>query len=284
MRTAIDVALRVDDRPFKEIWTDSSEDVYLLSSPLGAGAAHLESDGKLLYDGMIRPGMLRLRAPGEKLYARIESPSRNLFLTIPGAEFRRMFEPLSAKHRPGNVSFMEPSLTPDSRIHSISLVMLSALTLSGPERQLFVDGLTRSLLALLVTNHKEASISPALPRGGLSALELSRSMEFADANLSYPLALDVWGSVVNMSASEFGRRFQKSIGKSPYAWLLERRIDQSKLLLADRTLTLAEVSLRVGFCSQSHYSSVFRRHVGGSPGRWRRELRAHSRGASGTEA
>lgn len=267
----IDVAVRADSLPVKEIWSNSDQDLYVLFSPLRPVLLHLESDEKLLYSGLMRPGMLRLRAPGEKLYARMQSPSRNLLLTIPGSDFRCMFETVADHHRIGSSDFIEPSLRPDKRIHSLSLAMLSATTLPKPERQLFIDGLTRSLLALLVTKHKEMGTGPRPSTKGLSARKLSQSMEYGRAHLSQPLTLDVWASVVDLSAGEFIRRFHKTTGRSPYAWLLERRIDRSKVLLADETLSLTEVSLRVGFCSQSHFGAAFRQHTGDSPGRWRQK-------------
>jgi AraC-like DNA-binding protein len=42
-----------------------------------------------------------------------------------------------------------------------------------------------------------------------------------------------------LSVSHFERAFRKSFGKSPYRWLLERRIDRSKALLATTELPIA---------------------------------------------
>jgi AraC family transcriptional regulator len=57
---------------------------------------------------------------------------------------------------------------------------------------------------------------------------------------------------------------------SPHQWLLRHRVEQAKMLLRDRTLSLSVVALSCGFADQSHFNRVFARLTGLSPGAWRR--------------
>ncbi len=57
---------------------------------------------------------------------------------------------------------------------------------------------------------------------------------------------------------------------SPHQWLLTRRVSKARSLLADSTLTLAEIALACGFSSQSHFNRAFAANIGTTPGRWRR--------------
>ena len=59
---------------------------------------------------------------------------------------------------------------------------------------------------------------------------------------------------------------------SPYRWLVERRIDQGKALLAASDLPIADIAVRTGFSDQAAFTRAFRRLVGDSPGRWRRAV------------
>lgn len=53
---------------------------------------------------------------------------------------------------------------------------------------------------------------------------------------------------------------------------MRRCADQAKGLFRDRKLSLSEVALACGFSDQSHFTHVFTRMVGVSPGVWRRNF------------
>jgi len=58
----------------------------------------------------------------------------------------------------------------------------------------------------------------------------------------------------------------------PHRYVMHRRIERSKSLLADRGLPITDVALRAGFASQSHFSTAFRRLTNITPGRYRQGL------------
>ncbi len=52
------------------------------------------------------------------------------------------------------------------------------------------------------------------------------------------------------------------------------RVQHAQGLLADGDFSLADVAGLSGFADQSHFTRIFRRTTGRSPGAWRREVRA----------
>jgi AraC-like DNA-binding protein len=64
------------------------------------------------------------------------------------------------------------------------------------------------------------------------------------------------------------------MGIAPHRWLLNRRVELAKDLLRDRESSLSEIALRCGFADQSHFTRVFTRRAGVSPGSWRRGVAA----------
>ncbi len=66
--------------------------------------------------------------------------------------------------------------------------------------------------------------------------------------------------------------FVHELGVTTYAAVTERRIRQAKHLIAAGELSMLEIALEVGFCSQSHFSRVFKAETGQSPTAYRREL------------
>jgi AraC-like DNA-binding protein len=64
------------------------------------------------------------------------------------------------------------------------------------------------------------------------------------------------------------------MGVAPHRWLINRRVELAKDLLRDRETSLSEIALRCGFADQSHFTRVFTRWAGVSPGAWRRDMAA----------
>jgi len=90
-----------------------------------------------------------------------------------------------------------------------------------------------------------------------------------------------------MNLYRFVRAFKESTGVPPYRYVLERRIELSKSLLADSNCPITEVALRTGFASQSHFATAFRRLTSVTPGRYRRDhchLACSPREAAGSGA
>ncbi|WP_331373020.1 AraC family transcriptional regulator [Sinorhizobium chiapasense] len=68
-----------------------------------------------------------------------------------------------------------------------------------------------------------------------------------------------------LSRFQLVRRFAKATGLTPHAYLVQRRIDIVRRLIAEGT-SLAEAAIAGGFADQSHMTRVFVRTYGVSPG------------------
>jgi AraC-like DNA-binding protein len=77
---------------------------------------------------------------------------------------------------------------------------------------------------------------------------------------------------VGMGYHAFRKAFARRAGCGVAAWALRRRLQLAQELLADRTLGIAEVAMRVGYRDPLQFSAIFRRHVGAAPSRWRRGI------------
>jgi AraC-like DNA-binding protein len=60
------------------------------------------------------------------------------------------------------------------------------------------------------------------------------------------------------------------VGLPPMEYLLAWRMAVAKDLLRTHGLSISEVAERVGYGSQSNFSTAFRRHVGEPPSRYAR--------------
>jgi AraC-like DNA-binding protein len=108
--------------------------------------------------------------------------------------------------------------------------------------------------------------------GALSGWQERLAKEIIEAQLDGGIALEQIAGFCGLSASRFAHAFKSSLGVAPHQWLLQRRIERAKALLKHSRATLAEVALSCGFADQSHFTRVFRRAVGASPGNWKRSF------------
>src|SRR4029450_4435452 len=102
-------------------------------------------------------------------------------------------------------------------------------------------------------------------QGCLEGRRLVRVLAFIDAHLDHELSLEALAREACLSAFHFARSFKAATGVSPHRYVLQRRLDHAKTLLAAGTLPLAEGALTCVFSSQAHFSSSFKQATGISP-------------------
>ena len=69
-------------------------------------------------------------------------------------------------------------------------------------------------------------------------------------------------------ATAFKQRYRVTVGE----FVRKLRIDHACIELKKRDLPLAAIALKAGFADQSHFSRVFRSHIGMSPAKYRRSI------------
>jgi AraC family transcriptional regulator len=81
--------------------------------------------------------------------------------------------------------------------------------------------------------------------------------------------------VIGLTRMHFAAQFRAATGRRPHDFVLQRRIDRARELLGDPELALVDVALSVGFQTQAHFTTVFKRFAGETPHRWRRLAPGH---------
>jgi AraC family transcriptional regulator len=105
--------------------------------------------------------------------------------------------------------------------------------------------------------------------GELPACRLRRVTHYIQENLQRELRLAELSALVHMSPYHFARLFRRSTGVPPHKFLVRRRIDEARTLLAARPAPIAEIARLVGFGTASHFTTTFRRITGMTPSAYR---------------
>ena len=111
---------------------------------------------------------------------------------------------------------------------------------------------------------------PQQARGGLPSNAMRRVGEYVESNLGESIDLAALASIAGVSVVHFARAFKQSAGVTPHSYLVRRRVERAKEMLARTELSLAEVAISAGFSDQSHLARHFRHVVGVTPGQFRR--------------
>jgi len=120
--------------------------------------------------------------------------------------------------------------------------------------------------------------------GKLGADRVGRVVDYIDAHLGDPLSLDAIAGVACLSPFHFARCFKSTTGSGLHQFVIRRRIQRAKELIARPDLSLAEIAVSVGFASQAALTSRFTREVGRTPGAYRRAFRDDPSGGGADDA
>ena len=76
-----------------------------------------------------------------------------------------------------------------------------------------------------------------------------------------------------MSKYYLSHAFKREYGISPINYMISRRIEESKYLLAETDLSMSQIAQLLGFSSLSYFSQVFRRIQTTTPMEYRQSTR-----------
>lgn len=120
-----------------------------------------------------------------------------------------------------------------------------------------------------IRGHREWA-APVRVRRGLPARALRRVKEYIEANLEKTLDVAMLADAAGYSTFHFARAFKESEGMTPHNYLIARRIERARALLAKTDQPVSEIARASGFSDQSHLARHFRQRLGMSPSMARR--------------
>ena len=99
---------------------------------------------------------------------------------------------------------------------------------------------------------------------------IQKMLGYLHENYMQDVKLDDIAHAANVSVGECCRCFREMVGVTPNRYLAEYRIERSRELLSEATLSVTEVAYAVGFNDSSYFIQFFRKCTGMTPGEYQK--------------
>jgi len=247
-------------------WTMPPLENHCIIIQLGPSVDATVEIGDQSFEQSLEPGVITIVPAGMSMDWRQgdDKPSEALHLYLDPQFLQTTAESIE-------VDYNQISIAPqfgirDEHIHHIGMSLHHELKDANVVGGLYADSLAKVLAMQLVRRYsyfKDLRTS----RGGMAPRKLRKAIEFINSNLDEEQAvgLAAVAGEVQMSYSHFARAFKQSMGVSPNVYMTEQRIARAKKFLSETDFRIADIALRTGFASQSHFTSTFRKLVWTTP-------------------
>jgi AraC family transcriptional regulator len=151
------------------------------------------------------------------------------------------------------------------------IVTATVAAITGEARQqalgggLYVEAAATQLVVHLLRKYARVTFRERTGEGRLSPAQVRRMMDYIESRLHEQLSLETLAAVAGMGVWTFTRHFRESFGRTPHAYIIERRIDRARRLLVEGSLPIKEVASVCGFADQAHMTRLFRAHLHTTP-------------------
>ena len=229
------------------------KDHYFVGIALKTTRAKLTRERQLIFDGTMPAGTLYVSAPSKPLAVQFHAPGAFLHFHISADHFPA--QPSAAENLNDLVLLRDP----------LAAELAKALIERGHAADNEFARCVGQTLAMHLTR-----LEP--PRAKVNALpkwRLRRVEQYIGDHFDRCISLSELANVAGLSRMHFAAQFRAATGYRPREYLLNHRIEHAKRMLATTGRPLAEIALAVGFSTQAHFSTVFKRISGQSPARWR---------------
>jgi AraC family transcriptional regulator len=153
----------------------------------------------------------------------------------------------------------------DPQLENIGWALKAEMESGYPCGGLYLDSLAISVAARLVRCHSASAVATKQKVGHLLDRRLRQVLSFIEDNLSQDIALGDLAAIAGLSVSHFKSLFRESVGLPAHQYLIRRRVERAKSLIAEGNLSISQIAFETGFAHQSHLAHHMRRVLGISP-------------------
>ena len=212
--------------------------------------------------GWCPPGALQLLRPDELVFPAGAGPTRFLHVTIsPGFLAQQL-----AEHFPGfSGGEFKRGYRSDLALHRLARAHEAGVDHGLSGGQLYFDQLREAILNRLLLAFTTLAGHPSnVEKESLAPFKTRRVADFIEENLAQDLRLSALADIAGTSKFHFSRAFRNTMGTTPHAFVMQRRLLRALGLLRSKQ-PVGEVARLCGFADHAHLTRLFKRSFGMPP-------------------
>lgn len=105
--------------------------------------------------------------------------------------------------------------------------------------------------------------------GSRSSRLMLQAANYVRRHLSEPISVEEMAKALYVSRPHLSQKFRQETGQTLTDFILNEKTEEAKRLLRYTDKSYAAIGGYLGFSSQSHFSRVFKKYAGCTPGEWR---------------
>ena len=252
----------------REVSAETADDCHVVALVLRNMNCRFSVAGRTVQDGIAAAGMLHVTEPAVPSRCVFRGPAETRHLHVPNDLIAECGRALQGGQRAMLRS--EATLTRDPQVDRLGRALLAAEEVGEPFGSVYADSISIAIVARLLASAHYQHPSERAKVAELPKWRLKRAIDYVEARLAEPMSLADIASAAGLTRMHFAAQFKATTGLRPHDYLLRRRIERAQEMLVRDESALVDIALSVGFQTQSHFTTVFKRYVGLPPNAWRR--------------
>lgn len=216
-------------------------------------------------NGVLRPGSVAIALPntqGDGFWPKTQM----LGIAI---DLKNFFNDVSDCYKPDDFSHAASQLHQDPMLTAVMTALWRDAEIHGLSSAFFEYGIN-ALFKRLLSIEKPVVSTNSVKK--LSGSRLKQVLDFIESRLESDLRVSDLTALTQQDARTFTRSFTAATGLAPYAYFTLRRMQYAQTLLTQKTLSITEIAIRVGYANPSKFSAAFKRVHAISPRDFRRQI------------
>ena len=251
----------------EEFGAETAQDGCVVKVVLRTSNIQFSVAGRTVLDGLATPGMFHVTEPSTRARCLFRGPYDILHLHVPNTLIVECGRDLLRHHLAALGARV--NLRRDPTVEGLARALLAADQIGGSLGQIYAEYISIAIVARIFTFESKPGSAERRRVAELPYWRLKRAIEYIEAHLAEPVTLVDMASAAGVTRMHFAAQFRAATGLRPHEYLLRRRIERAQEELVRTGMSLVDVALSVGFPTQSHFGSVFKRFVGRPPSAWR---------------
>jgi AraC family transcriptional regulator len=228
----------------------------------------LQIKGGKTHTGLYGKGDISVTPAKTSFFARWEQEDSFLQIRIPAC-FLQSVGAEALNLNPDLLELIPEFQSRDSQIEAMGMMLLAELQQENLGGRLYIESLANVLAVHLLRQYSALKPRLSIYEGGLTQTQLLEVIEYINEYLDQDIKLADLAQLLGISQFHFSYLFKRSLGKPPYQYLLQQRIERAKQLLKQTDKSIIDIAFLSGFNSHSHLSKQFRQLTGMTPKAYR---------------